>query len=275
VAARDLTMLDDAAAARLVDDLYSACGLDYRGWASSVVAARLRALAAAEGAADLDALRAQVLDQVPARDRLVVALAARVDGPFPDVDFARLLRREVCPRLRTYPSIRIWHAGCSTGEEAYTTAIILREEGLYERSRIYATDLGDALVGRARSGVSQAAWAPAAARYLAAGGTALLDEYYRREGDHLVARPSLRARIAFDVHSLATDASFNEFQLIVCRGVLPAFAPALRQRALRVIGESLCPFGFLALGGGEGARVELPDDLEAVTGAHNLYRRSR
>jgi chemotaxis protein methyltransferase CheR len=260
---------------QLVEDLYSTSGHDYRGWSPAVLARRLCEHADAEGVADLGALRARVLDDPAARSRLVLALAPRVGGPFPDVAFARLLREEVLPRLRTYPSIRIWHAGCSTGEEVYTTAILLREEGLAGRSRIYATDDSGVLLDRARSGRSDGAWSTAAARYLAAGGQALLDEYYRPEGGQLVARPVLRERMVFDNHAFASDASFNEFQLVICRGVIRQYSAALRQRALRVIHDSLCRLGYLALGPGEDARGERPADFEVVAGGRDLYRRAR
>jgi chemotaxis protein methyltransferase CheR len=268
----------DPVVARLIGDLYAACGLDYRGWSPAVVSARLRGLCEAEGIDDFEALRGRALDEAGFRDRLTVALAPAIDGPFPDVELVRTLRAEVCPRLKTYPSIRVWHAGCATGEEVYTTAIVLREEGLTERSRIYATELGDALVERARSGRSPAAAEPAAARYRDSGGTATLDEYYRPEGGELVVRPALADRITFHVHNLVGDASFNEFQLVVCRGVLPLFTPSARQRALRVIGDSLCQFGYLALGPGEARLVDRhgPDvTFEPVAGARDLLRRVR
>jgi chemotaxis protein methyltransferase CheR len=270
---REAALADDPAVIGLVDDLWATHGLDYRGWSAQLVATRARARAALEGVSDLHALRVRLLDDRGCLERLVTDLAARPLGPFADVGFARALRDELCPRLRTYPSVRIWHAGCATGEDVYTTAIVLREEGLLGRSRIYATEHGELLVARAQAGLSEAAWPAAGQRYLEAGGKSALAEYYRAEHGRLVARDDLRERIVFGVHSFASDASVNEFHLVVCRGVLSQFGPALRARAYQVIDDSLVRFGYLALGHGEAAQLPRERSLERVRWADDVARK--
>jgi chemotaxis protein methyltransferase CheR len=273
MATREARASDDPALVALVEELWDRHGLDYRGWTAERVAARLGELIGRAGLADLYSLRLRLGD-VGWLERVVAALAARPGGPFADVALYRALRDELCPRLRTYPSFRIWHAGCASGEDAYATAIVLREEGLRERGHVYGTDQHDALVARAREGRSEAAGPEAVARYAEAGGRASLAEYYQVRDGGLVARESLRERMVFAVHSLATDASFNEFNLVICRGVLPAFAPALRERALGLFGASLCRFGYLALGRGEGAGLTPPRDrFEPVRWADDVFRK--
>jgi chemotaxis protein methyltransferase CheR len=185
-----------------------------------------------------------------------------------------VLRRELVPRLRTYPSLRVWHAG-SPAVDVYATAIVLREEGLLTRTRIYATADSDEAVDELRRGDAAGPLEAAAAGYHEAGGAAALDEYYQPAegaGGALHIRPLLRERLVFAVHSLATDASFNEFHLIVARDLAAGGDPALHARAEAVLRDSLCPLGFLLLGTGPavpgaGAWLEL---LRPEIG---LYRR--
>jgi chemotaxis protein methyltransferase CheR len=272
--AREGNSTEEVAVMGLVDDLWSTHGLDYRGWSVHIVAARARQRAALEGLPDLLALRARVLDDRSCLERLVTDLAAHPVGPFADVGFARALRGELSARLRTYPSIRIWHAGCATGEDVYTTAIVLREEGLLARCRIYGTEAGEFLVKQAQAGMSETAWPAACQRYVEAGGQSSLAEYYRFDNGRMMARDDLRARIFFGVHSFASDASFNEFHLVVCRGVLSQFGSSLRARAIQVIDDSLCRFGYLALGPGETTVAPLPRDrFELVRWADDIARK--
>jgi chemotaxis protein methyltransferase CheR len=259
----------------LVDELWRAHGLDYRGWSADLVEARARARAALEGLADLDALRARLLDDRACLARLVADLASGPIGPFADPPFARALRGELCARLRTYPSIRVWHPACGTGEEVWATAIVLREEGLLGRARIYATEANDGLLDQARRGAIRGGWDAACARYAAGGGASALAEYFRPEaGGGAVVRDDLRDRIVFGIHSLASDASINEFHLIVCRDVLGRFGPTLRTRAIQVIDASLARLGFLALGPDAAASLGAARDrFEAVRWAGDLYRK--
>jgi len=156
-----------------------------------------------------------------------------------------LLRQEIVPRLRTYPTVRVWHPSCAAGEEVYAMAILLREERLYRRAWIWGTDADEALLARARAGqFDGTAVKTVADRYRCAGGRGSFTEYHRIRAGQLVMRPLLRKRVTFAQHHLATDASFNEFQLIVCRD--DAFADSeLARRAFSLFHDSLCHFGGL------------------------------
>jgi chemotaxis protein methyltransferase CheR len=259
--------------AALIDDLWQVHGLDYRGWSMAEVEAGARALIARDRLDDVTELRARLLDDRGCVDRLLTELAGPAGAPFGDVELARALRHEICPRLRTYASVRIWHVG--DGDDPYTTAIVLREAGLLERSRIYVTASSETLLPRAHgSRGALARWSAARPRYRAAGGTASLDEYVRHTGDHALVREDLRERVAFAVHDFASDASFNEFHLVICRGVLARFGPTLRHRALSVIDASLRRLCYLALAPEESAQVGArPPGFETIAGYAGVLRK--
>lgn len=262
--------------ALLLEDLLMASGIDYRGYAPAFVAERVEARRAREGVPDLTTLGARLLDDRACLERMVLDLAPPSRPLFASPEWMHAFRADVVPRLRTYPRVRIWHAGCGPqAEDAYAMAIVLREEGLLDRTTIYATDVSDAIVERARQGVL-ASWAEESAdNYRRSGGRATLDEYYTREDGRAAARPLLRSNISFAVHSLATDASFNEFHLIACRGVIAHYGAALRERAHEVLKDSLIRFGFLALEPGDlPAKGEARAGLQVVRPEIELYRRT-
>ncbi len=262
--------------AMLLEDLLMASGIDYRGYAPEFVAQRVEARRAREGVPDLATLGARLLDDRACLEHMVLDLAAPSRPLFASPDWMQAFRSDVVPRLRTYPRVRIWHAGCGPqAEEAYAMAIVLREEGLLDRTTIYATDVSDVILERARQGVL-ADWTETSAdHYRRSGGRASLDEYYAREDGRAAARPLLKSNISFAVHSLATDASFNEFHLIVCRGVMAQFGAALRERAHEVLKDSLIRFGFLALEPGDlPAKGDARSGLQIVRPEIELYRRT-
>jgi chemotaxis protein methyltransferase CheR len=186
---------------------------------------------------------------------MVAGRSEAISGLFHAVPMYRVLRHEVAPLLRTWPSVRVWHAGIAEGAEVYATAIVLREEGLLERTTIWATDPDPARVESARGGTFPAAvLATAATDYAASGGTSLLEEYCTLEGDRVVMRAVLGERVVFSEHDAGKDASFNEFQLVIHRigASRPGFGS--RSRALRLADASLCRFGILILA--EGTRLD-------------------
>jgi len=175
----------------------------------------------------------------------------------------RFLRGFSSTGLSTF--IRIWHAGCSTGEDVYSMAILLHEEGLYQRSRIYATDLSEDVVKQARIGRFRSSVADQySSDYKKAGGTRSLLEYFRKKGNRLLIEPALKRNIVFSEHNLATDGSFNEFQVIVCRGILWNFNHRLRERVDKLIYDSLSRFGVLALGPAESLETMPYEDHYAL-----------
>jgi chemotaxis protein methyltransferase CheR len=201
---------------------------------------------------NISALQGLLLRDRAAMGRFLYQLSVNTTTVFRDPRFFQALRSKVVPILRTYPFVRIWHAGCSTGEEVYSTAIVLQEEGLYDRCRIYATDMDDAVLRKAREGIfSLDHEAQFASNYRAAGGQKSLDVYYTSAYGNAMFKSSLKENIVFSQHNLAVDGSFNEFHVILCRNVMIYFAKPLQERVHRLIYDSLAPFGVVGLGNKE------------------------
>ncbi len=179
------------------------------------------------------------------------------------------------PLLRTYPFLRIWNAGCSTGEETYSLAIMLAEEGLLDRTRIYATDINQPVLARAREGVFPLEkMREYTENYLAAGGTRAFSEYYVAAYDGVRFDPALAANVVFAQHNLVADRSFNEFHVVVCRNVLIYFDKTLQDRVHRLFFDSLARFGILALGQKESVTFTPHEaDYESLDAAGRLYRK--
>jgi chemotaxis protein methyltransferase CheR len=230
-----------------------------------------------EGVRSLSELQDRVLHDAEALQRFLAALSVNVTGMFRDPHVFRALRRQVIPMLRTYPYVRIWDAGCSTGEEAYSLAILLAEEGLLEKSRIYATDISDELLQRARRGVLPLRDMQAhTAAYHRAGGSRDFSNWYTADHENALLREELRRSIVFSQHNLASDGSFNEFQLILCRNVMIYFDQPLRERVHRLLYESLVNFGVLAVGVKESLRyTPYAERYEPMAESLGLYRRIR
>ena len=252
-------------------------GYDFRGYSPASLRRRVRRAMHVEGVRSLSALQERVLHRPEALQRFISTLSVNVTGMFRDPQVYRTLRRQVLPMLRTYPFVRIWHAGCSTGEEVYSMAILLHEEGLLERCRIYATDLSDDLLQRARRGVFPLRdMQEHTAAYHRAGGKGDFSTYYIADHQSAILRDELRRHLVFSQHNLVSDSSFNEFQLILCRNVLIYFSEALRERVHRLFYDSLVNFGILALGIRESMRfTPYADRYEALVESLGLYRRVR
>jgi chemotaxis protein methyltransferase CheR len=230
-----------------------------------------------EGVRSLSGLQERVLHDSEAMQRFLSALSVNVTGMFRDPQVFRALRRQVLPLLRTYPFVRIWDAGCSTGEEAYSLAILLAEEGLLDRARIYATDISDELLQRARRGVLPLRDMQAhTTAYHRAGGTRDFSAYYTADAEHALLRDELRRAIVYSQHNLVSDGSFNEFQLILCRNVMIYFDAPLRERVQQLLHDSLVVFGVLAVGVRESLRfTPQADRYEPLAESLGLYRRVR
>jgi chemotaxis protein methyltransferase CheR len=194
---------------------------------------------------------------------------------FRDPSFYVAFRNEVVPALRTYPFTRIWCAGCSTGEEVYSLAIVLQEEGLYDRTRIYATDINEQVLETARSGVFPLdKMKQYTQNYIKAGGTREFSEYYVAAYDSVRFSRALTENVVFAQHNLASDRAFNEFNVIVCRNVMIYFDKALQDRVHQLFYESLATFGMLALGHKESVSfTPFVDSYEVVDAAERIYRK--
>jgi chemotaxis protein methyltransferase CheR len=205
----------------------------------------------------------------------MVSLSISVTAMFRDPSFYRAFREKVVPLLRTYPFIRLWNAGCATGEETLSLAIVLEEEGLLERTRIYATDFNAGVVERARSGEFPIARMKAyTENYLKAGGQTEFSRYYAADGPVAHFTPALLENVVFAKHNLVSDGSFNEFHAILCRNVLIYFGNPLQQRVHELFHDSLVNFGVLGLGHKETIRfTPLEHCYEPIDPREKLYKR--
>jgi chemotaxis protein methyltransferase CheR len=258
----------------LLDHLFVRTGQDFRAYARRSLERRLLHVMLHEGAPSVAALRAR-LDTPAAARLLAERLCVNVTSMFRDPPFWRALRELVVPRLREEPLARVWVAGCATGEEAYAMAILLREEGLLHRSRVYATDVDEAALSRAREGTYPLEqMREFTANYQRAGGTAAFSDHYAAGPRGAMLREAVRRRVLFARHDLVSDAPFNEFHLVLCRNVLIYFRPPLQERACAVFRHSLAPGGVLGTGLHEVLPQALPRSwFEELDGAHKLYRR--
>jgi chemotaxis protein methyltransferase CheR len=260
----------------VLEGIYRGYGLDFRNYARESVRRRLLRRAQGEGVASISALQERVLHDPRCMARLLADLSVNVTSMFRDPAFYQAFRARVVPQLATYPFIRIWSAGCSTGEEAYSIAILMREAGLYERTRIYATDInGDVLEHARRGRFPIEKMKDYTANYIAAGGTRSFSEYYTADSDTVRFDPTLADNMVFARHNLVSDRSFNEFNVILCRNVLIYFAPALQDEVKRLLYDSLGMFGVLALGRKESLKgTGLVGSYETLDPVERLYRRT-
>jgi chemotaxis protein methyltransferase CheR len=259
----------------LLEGIHRRYGYDFRGYALASLRRRLWRRAYLEGLRSLSGLQERVLHDPQSMQRLLGDLSINVTAMFRDPGFHVALREQVLPGLRTNAFIRIWVAGCSTGEEVVSLAIALQELGMLERTRIYATDMDAEVLARARAGAFPIEKLQDYTRnYLAAGGTEAFSRYYSVDGDAAVFDPQLLRDVIFAQHNLATDRSFNEFHLIACRNVLIYFARGLQDRVLGLFDESLVRRGVLALGRKEtlhGTAIEAR--YEPLVEVEKIYRR--
>jgi chemotaxis protein methyltransferase CheR len=269
--------LEDIELGLLLTGLARRYGYDFRDYAPASLRRRVRRAVAREGLRNISALQERLLREPVAMRRFVANLSVGVTAMFRDPEFYRCFRQHVVPMLRTYPYLRIWDAGCASGEEVYSLAIVLQEEGLYSRCRIYATDLSDALLEQARKGMFPLdAMKTYTSNYLSAGGTREFSSYYVADGQNAKFRDSLRANIVFSQHNLVSDGSFNEFNVILCRNVMIYFNQALRDRVHDLLYDSLGMFGVLGVGRKENLLYTAKADcFEALPGDVGLYRRVR
>jgi chemotaxis protein methyltransferase CheR len=269
--------LEEAEIRLLLEGVFRHYGYDFRDYAPSSVRRRLRYLMLSESLTSISALTDRLMQDPAWLDRLLAAFSINVSAMFRDPSFYSALRQKLVPILRTYPFVRIWHAGCSTGEEVYSTAILLHETGLYDRCRVYATDINEAALRKARDGIYPlTAMKAYTANYIQAGGTSAFSEYYTAEYDNAIFRPWLRRNIVFAQHNLAMDTSFNELHLIICRNVMIYFNRALQNRVIDLFSASLVRLGFLCLGSKESLRGTGGEAAYDVLDAdERIYRKVR
>jgi chemotaxis protein methyltransferase CheR len=236
----------------LLEAIHARYGFDLREYAHSSMRRRVRAALARSGLEHLGDLQHRILNDTAAFAEVLDDLTVRVTEMFRDPSFYRGVRERVLPVLRTYPHLKIWHGGCASGEEAYATAILLSEEGLYERAQIYATDLNAGALEQARQGVYAAErFELFAENHARCGGSAPLATYGTLAYGQFAVHESLKKNILFFQHDLVADHVFGEMHVIFCRNVFIYFDTGLRRRVTDKFAQSLYPGGFLCLGSGE------------------------
>ncbi|MDP4098073.1 protein-glutamate O-methyltransferase CheR [Paenibacillus sp. P96] len=259
----------------LMEGVHRLYGYDFRNYALPSLRRRVHHSAQSENVKSISGLQEKVLHDRACFDRLVQSLSIPVTEMFRDPLLFRTFREEIIPVLRTYPYIRIWHAGCSTGEEVYSMAIMLHEEGLYDKARIYATDMNAKSLQQAKEGVYGIDKMKLYTKnYLDSGGTQSFSEYYTARYNSVMFQPFLRKNIIFAEHNLATDRSFNEFNVIFCRNVMIYFNDELRNQVHGLFHESLSRFGVLVLGAKESIQfTDYSGFYEPLGRGEKIYRK--
>jgi chemotaxis protein methyltransferase CheR len=272
-----LSAQDAAAVDALLHSVHELTGMDFRDYARAALCRRVQRALLENLAPSVPALIERIRADEPTLARVRRMLTLSVTSMFRDPGFFLQFRDCVVPILRTHPFLRIWVAGCATGQEVYSLAILLYEAGLYERSRIYATELQSDILQQASNGIYPLGVMQEYTRnYLAAGGTASFSDYYTADASAVIMRPLLRSNIVFAVHNLVSDSSFNEFQVIFCRNVMIYFNRPLQARVHQLLYDSLMMWGYLGLGRSETLRFSARDSCyEALEGRERLYRKIR
>lgn len=249
-------------------------GYDFRQYADASLHRRLTQLLISESNPSLVAILARVLQEPEYFRRILTQLTIGTTEFFRDPEFFKALREQVFPHLKTYPSLRVWIAGCSTGEEIVSLAILLKEEGLLPRTTIYATDINHDSIKRARDSIYPMSSLQTFARnYGIASGLSAPAEYYTSEYGAVRFKPELTENVVFSEHNLVTDEAFTEAHLILCRNVLIYFTRDLQNRVFDLFRRSLAHRAFLGIGSKEAIRFSSSADrFETVNARHNLFR---
>ncbi|NTW98379.1 MAG: protein-glutamate O-methyltransferase CheR [Geobacteraceae bacterium] len=259
----------------LMDGVYQVYGYDFREYSEASLRRRLTQWLSGSGFATFSLAQSQLLRDRSLFDTLLRGITVNVSEMFRDPAFFKAIREHVVPYLKTYPFVKIWHAGCATGEEAYSMAILLQEEGLKGRFRIYATDINEEVIRKAQDGIYPLKEMQCFTRnYQHAGGTGSFSDYYTARYEHAILSPSLRENIVFAAHNLAVDGDFGEMNLILCRNVMIYFKLPLKERVLGLFDSSLLPGGYLCLGTKESLHQrKIASHYEAVTTRMQIYRK--
>jgi chemotaxis protein methyltransferase CheR len=261
----------------LLEGIFRHYGFDFRAYAYASIRRRLWKRIEEEGLSNVSALQERVLHEPALMEKLLLDLSINVTAMFRDPSFYVTFREHVVPLLRTYPFIRIWHAGCSTGEEVYSMAMLLREEGLYDRSRIYATDINEVVLARAKAGIFPLErMQEYTENYMRAGGKRSFSEYYTAKYGGALFDQSLTKNVVFSQHNLVTDRSFSEFNVILCRNVLIYFDKTLQSKVHSLFYDSLAMFGMLVLGSKETLRFMAHEECyEQMAPPEKIFRKVR
>ena len=259
----------------LMEGIYQRYGYDFREYAIMSLRRRLTMWLSGSGFTTLSLAQSQLLRDPVLFDTLLRGITVNVTEMFRDPSFFKDIRGQIVPHLKTYPFVKIWHAGCATGEEAYSMAILLQEEGLAGRFRIYATDINEEVIHRAQEGIYPLQELQQFTKnYQQAGGKGYFSDYYTAHYNHAILDYTLRDSIVFAAHNLAIDADFGEMHLILCRNVMIYFKQPLKERVLELIDSSLISGGFLCLGAKESlALSHISDRYSEIKPKSAIYQK--
>lgn len=259
----------------LLEGVCQVYGYDFREYSEASLRRRLTQWLGTNGLATMSLAQSQLLRDRSLFDSLLRGITVNVSEMFRDPPFFKAIREQVVPYLQTYPFVKIWHAGCASGEEAYSMAILLAEEGLKGRFRIYATDINEEVIRKAREGIYPLREMQRFTRnYQLSGGTGSFSDYYTARYDNAILSGSLRENIVFTTHNLAVDAEFGEMNLILCRNVMIYFRQPLKERVLGLFDRSLVSGGYLCLGTKESLdHRTISNRYEAIKPRVQIYRK--
>ena len=259
----------------LLEAIYTQYGYDFREYSEAHVKRRIMNRMSLSGIDDISEFQVKVLNEKTFASTLLQDLSINVTEMFRDPGFYKSLREKVIPILKTYPFIKIWHAGCSTGEEAYSMAIVLQEEGLGERTTIYATDFNQHVLSHAKEGIfSNRLIKQYTANYQLSGGTESFSDYYTSDDKNVIMNQSLKKKIVWANHNLVTDSVFAEVNLILCRNVLIYFDRQLQNKVQTLFHNSLMNGGILCLGTKESLRfTDFRDEYIVLDEKQRIFKK--
>ena len=259
----------------LLNDLVDLYGYDFTDYSMASLKRRINRLLMIDRLPSFAELRYRLRTDKSYLDHFIVEITVNVTEMFRDPLFFAALREKVFPQLATYPFIKVWHAGCSTGEEVYSLAIMLEEAGLLHKSLLYATDLNHEVLDKARKGIFPMTHMKTySENYIEAGGTKDFSSYYTAGYDRVKFDERLSSRMIYATHNLVSDRAFNHFHLVLCRNVLIYFNKDLQNRVLGLFNESLEPLGYLALGSKETLRFSgIGDKFREIDAKEKIWRK--
>ncbi|MGE5519428.1 MAG: CheR family methyltransferase [Candidatus Dadabacteria bacterium] len=267
-------MIKDDEVDTLLNDLFEVYGYDFTNYSKASLKRRIDRLFVLDKFPSFAEFRFRIKSDEAYLKRFVEEITVNVTEMFRDPSFYKVIRTEVLKILATYPLIRIWHAGCSTGEEVYSMAILLQEANLLHKSLLYATDLNPDVLDRARAGIFPLAFMKQySENYILSGGLHDFSSYYTAKYDRVIFDAKLSKKMIFATHNLVCDRSFNHFQLILCRNVMIYFDRPLQDKVLKLFDDSLDPLGFIGLGAKETLRYSPVANNYSQLGKEKIWRK--
>ncbi len=259
----------------LLEAIFNRYGYDFRQYSRAHVKRRILHRLSDSGLNSISEIQGKVLHDKVCFETLIRDLSINVTEMFRDPNFYQVVRKEVIPVLKTYPYLKIWHAGCSTGEEVYSFAIMLKEEGLYDRTQIYATDFNRDVLEIAKKGIYTIENIKNyTVNYQKAGGKHSFSDYYIAKYNSVILNQSLKSNIVFAEHNLVTDSDFAEVNMVICRNVLIYFNRDLQNKVLKLFNESLIKGGFLGLGSKETLMFsEVSSQFSEISQKEKIYKK--